>query len=231
MYRLSPHHLICKGAGSHHWQRITQFPLLELVAVGRLILQVTLAHNEFAIGVLETLQPPLATYVTYLENIANVVLFLLAYRLYCRWVERRKSFEIAWNSGIAETGVGFLGGIVLVAFMVGLFAVFGYYSVSGFSDNQSILIEAFFRFGGGAFIQEFFIRLILFRLVEELIGPWTRMNTHGRINPECHCIHLNRNSSIRRSSDRGFCVHKATVARLGTSLWMELHAGRCLWYA
>lgn len=149
--------------------------MLELVAVGLFVLPVVLAHNAIAIAILEKLQPPLATYVEYLENIVNVALFLLAYRLYCNLVEGRKSFEIAWNKSVSETAIGFLSGIVLIAFNVGLLAIFEYYKVLGFSDNQGILIKAFFRFGIGAFLQEFFIRLILFRLVEELIGTWSAL--------------------------------------------------------
>ncbi len=172
MERISPQNLLNKGSVSHRWRKIIQFPLLELVAAGLFVVPVALAHNIFTMAVIEKSQPPLATYLTYAENIVNIALFLLAYRLYCKLVEKRKSLEIGWNNSVSETATGFIGGAVLIAFMVGLFSIFGYYKVSGFSDNQSILIKAFFRFGVGAFLQEFFIRLILFRLVEELIGTW-----------------------------------------------------------
>jgi membrane protease YdiL (CAAX protease family) len=172
MNRTSPECFLRKGTVRHRWQRVIQFPLLELVVVGLFVLPVALAHNAIAINVLEKLQPPLATYVAYLEDVVNVALFLLAYRLYCRLVEGRKSFEIAWSKSVSETAIGFLGGGALVAFNVGLIAVLGYYRVIGFGDDQGILVKAFFRFGVGSFLQEFFIRLLLFRLVEELIGTW-----------------------------------------------------------
>lgn len=152
--------------------RVIQFPLLELPAVGLFVFPVALIHNAIAIHILEKLHPPAELYATYLENIVNVALFLLAYRLYCRVIEGRSSFEIGSRKSVSETAIGFLSGIVLVAFMVGLLAIFGYYGISGFSDDRGILIEAFFRFGVGAFIQEFFVRLILFRLLEELTGTW-----------------------------------------------------------
>lgn len=172
MYRVNPSQLLEKGPAKFRWGRAVQFPLLELAAIALFVLPVALIHNAIAIYVLEKLKPPVADYATYVENIVNVALFLLAYRLYCRLVEGRRSFEIGLRKSISETATGFLGGIVLIGFMVGILATFGYYKVAGFSDNRGILIEAFFRFGIGAFIQEFFIRLILFRLLEELTGTW-----------------------------------------------------------
>ncbi|HUV29669.1 MAG TPA: CPBP family intramembrane glutamic endopeptidase [Acidobacteriota bacterium] len=173
MERVTPDLLLNKGEVRFRWQRILQFPLLELVVAGLFMAPVALAHNAFAIAVLEKLQPPLGNLVTYLEHVVNVVLFLLAYALYCRWVERRKPFEISGGKSVPELSLGFAGGIGLVGIMVGLLSLLGYYRVSGFSENQTVLIDAFFRFGIGAFLQEFFIRLLLFRLTEELVGTWS----------------------------------------------------------
>jgi membrane protease YdiL (CAAX protease family) len=173
--RVNPRHLLSKRAPRNRWQQALQFPLLELAAIGLFILPVALIHNAIVINLLEKLPVPQATYLTFLENIFNVALFLLAYSLFCRLVEGRKSSETAWRGSISETAVGFLGGGLLVAFTVGLIALLGHYRVLEFSDDRSILVTAFFRFGIGSFIQEFFIRLILFRMIEELTGTWSAL--------------------------------------------------------
>jgi membrane protease YdiL (CAAX protease family) len=175
MDSVSPAQLLDKGTVGSRWGEIIQFPLVALLAVACFVVPVALIHNFIAMSVLEKLKPPIASYATYLENIVNVALFLLAYRYYCRIVEKRKSFEIGLRKSISETVIGFLGGVALIAFVAGLLAIFGYYKVSGFSGEQGILVKAFFRFGIGAFIQEFFVRLILYRLLEELMGTWSAL--------------------------------------------------------
>jgi membrane protease YdiL (CAAX protease family) len=175
VFRVFPKNLLNKGEVSSRWQRIIQFPLLELLAVGIFVVPVALIHNTIAINVLEKLQSPLRNYATYLEGVVNIALFLLAYKIYCRLIERRLSFEISWKGSILETATGFSAGIILIAISTGIIAILGFYKVSGFNSNGSVLIDAFFRFGTGAFVQEFFIRLILFRLIEELIGTWSSL--------------------------------------------------------
>jgi membrane protease YdiL (CAAX protease family) len=153
-------------------ERVLRFPLVELVLVVLFMAPVAIAHNLTAEHFLEKLAEPYNVYLGYLEKIVNFALFILVYRLYVRWVEKRRAVETGFEAGVQETGVGFLIGGGLVAVMVLFFSVSGYYGIESFNENPRVLLDTFFARGIGAFVEELFVRLILFRLLEELLGSW-----------------------------------------------------------
>jgi membrane protease YdiL (CAAX protease family) len=105
------------------------------------------------------------------DAVVSIVIFMLLYSLYVRFTEKRKAYEISREKSIVEFGWGFLISLAIVGFMVLLMVLLGYYRVTEI-DSPLIIIDSFFFFGMGAFLQVLAFRLVLFRLFEELLGTW-----------------------------------------------------------
>lgn len=151
--------------------RIIQFPLTRIVLSLLFIAPISVINNLLAINIIETLPQP---YSTILQNITSVIyffLFLYAYRLYTKYIEKREAYEISRDNSLKEIGFGFLISSLMVAVIVILLTILSFYRIDDFND-ESIIINAFILFGMGAFVQELLVRGILFRIVEEILGSW-----------------------------------------------------------
>jgi membrane protease YdiL (CAAX protease family) len=151
--------------------KVVQFPLVRIVIALLFFLPFSIPHNTFIAPILEQLQPPLYSSMVNLDAVISFIIFLLLYRLYTRFIERRKAWEISRQKVLGELGLGFLISLVLVGITVGLMALLGYYKIVSFGLAQ-VLVDAFFRFGMGSFIQDITFLVILFKLTEELLGSW-----------------------------------------------------------
>lgn len=112
--------------------RIIQFPLSRIVVAIVFLLPVAILHNVFLELVLVNFEEPLYSHILNIETIVNFGLFLLLYRLYIKYVERREAYEISGNKAIGETWIGFLIGGGLIVFMVGLISVLGYFRIEAY---------------------------------------------------------------------------------------------------
>ena len=151
--------------------RIIQFPLVRFVIAVLFLVPFALLSNVTAIYVVEPSPEPYYTILKYLQAIVYFFLFLYAYSLYTRFVEKRKAFEISSGGSVREFGVGFLIALGLIGFMVALMSILGYYKVEAF-NSAKIIADQFVHFSMGSFIEELVFRVILFRLIEELMGSW-----------------------------------------------------------
>jgi membrane protease YdiL (CAAX protease family) len=88
-----------------------------------------------------------------------------------KYVERRKCHELSINGSFKEFGIGFIISLSLVSIMVLLMVVLGLYKVVDI-NSAKVIVDGFFFFAMGAFIQVMFFRIIVFRLTEELLGSW-----------------------------------------------------------
>jgi len=73
---------------------------------------------------------------------------------------------------MSETGLGIAIGSGIMVLLVFIMFVSGYYKIDGFNSNIPHYINYIFIFTSAAFIEELVFRLILFRLMEELLGTW-----------------------------------------------------------
>ena len=151
--------------------RIIQFPLVRFVIALLFLVPFALLSNVTAIYIVEPSPEPYYTILKYLQAIVFFFLFLYAYSLYTKFVEKRKAFEISSSGSVLEFGAGFLISMGLVVFMIVLMSLLGYYNVEGFESGK-IIADKFVHFSMGSFVEELIFRLILFRLVEELMGSW-----------------------------------------------------------
>jgi len=133
---------------------------------------VALFHNYSIDHILVQFAEPNRIYLGYLEKIVNIALFLLVYRLYVTWIEKRTADEIKLRGSIQESCAGFMIGAGIIAVMVFGLSISGYYRIDSIGENPRVLLDAFLGRGTDAFVEELFIRIIFFCLLEKLLGTW-----------------------------------------------------------
>jgi len=151
--------------------KIIQFPISRILIIAAFVAPYLLIHNTILMDAILTTAEPALSALRYADVVISIVIILFLYSLYTKHIEKRNAHEISLKSGFQELGTGFLIALCLVGFMVALMAVLGFYRIEGIGPTK-IIIDSIFLFGMGAFIQELLFRLILFRLLEELLGSW-----------------------------------------------------------
>ncbi|MGD8536831.1 MAG: type II CAAX endopeptidase family protein [Candidatus Aminicenantes bacterium] len=151
--------------------KIIQFPIVRILIVAVFIAPFLLFHNNVIADLISSSSGLLHSILVNADAVVSIVIFMLLYALYVRWVEKRKAYEISREKCVMELGWGFFISFALVGFMVLLMSLLGYYRVIETGSPQ-IIIDSFFFFGMGAFLQVLAFRLVLFRLFEELLGSW-----------------------------------------------------------
>ncbi len=151
--------------------RIIQFPIVRILIVAVFIAPFLLFHNKVIADLIASASGLFHSLLVIADAVVSIVIFMLLYSLYVRFVEKRKAYEISGKKSVVEFGWGFLISFVLVSFMVLLMVLLGYYRIIE-TDSPQIIVNSFFFFGMGAFLQVLAFRVVLFRLFEELLGTW-----------------------------------------------------------
>jgi membrane protease YdiL (CAAX protease family) len=112
---------------------------------------------------------PALYYLAYL--FVGVLVAYFVYRAYVRFVEKRSLDELSWPGAPKELGVGMLVGFALVAAIVGVLWLLGYYRVAGVGVWTAIF-AVLANDGAGAFVEEIMLRGVVFRISEEKLGTW-----------------------------------------------------------
>jgi hypothetical protein len=152
--------------------KVIQFPLVRIIIASLFLGPVFLLNKVFRIVVTTSAPADMRTYFAYAEAIVFFFVFLAAYGLYAKFIEKRKAFEISSKLSLKEFGMGFFISFVLVGAVVALLAVIGSYMIADWNPDKKVVIDLFIKFMIGALLEEIIFRLIIFRLTEELLGTW-----------------------------------------------------------
>ncbi|MFC1660299.1 lysostaphin resistance A-like protein [Gemmatimonadota bacterium] len=158
------------GLGS----RALRFPPLRIPVCLLFLLLFLVPHNTLIADFLASATGMMRTVLSLADSAVSLVILLLLYRLYVHWAEGREAVEVGTDGALGEFGRGFLISLGIVGFMVLTMALAGFYRL-GSVASPGILLEAFFHFGIGAFVQVLLFRAVLFRLTEESLGTWTAL--------------------------------------------------------
>ncbi len=115
---------------------------------------------------------PAAYYLVYL--IFSVLAASLTYRAYVRVVEKRSVTELSAAGAPRELGIGALVGLGMVAAIVGILWLLGYYRITGV-NAWTVAFVLLANDGAGAFVEEIILRGIVFRITEEKLGTWAAL--------------------------------------------------------
>lgn len=152
---------------------IVQFPLVRLVMAIIFLAPIFVLDKAVKSKIISPLTGDTQVIFKYLEAVVFFALFLAAYRLYTRYVEKRPAVELSVRGWFREAGGGFVLSMGLVVAVVVFLYIAGYLQVVGFAADKRVALDLAAKFAMGAFIEELIFRLILFRLTEELLGTWT----------------------------------------------------------
>jgi membrane protease YdiL (CAAX protease family) len=150
-----------------------------LFPVGRIVLATLLVGGavyaaELAVKALEGAlslggAAPALYYLAYL--LVGVLVAFFVYRAYVRLVEKRALTELSGTGAPKELGAGMLVGFALVAAIIGVLWLLGYYRVAG-AGVWTAIFAVLANDGAGAFVEEVLFRGVLFRISEEKLGTW-----------------------------------------------------------
>jgi membrane protease YdiL (CAAX protease family) len=149
-----------------------QFPVVRILIALMFLVPVLAINKAFKMAVYPALAGNTVVVMRYIEAAVFFALFVVAYRLYVKHIEKRPALEMGMAGWAREAGAGFLISFVLVSVIVGLLAVFGCYRIVSWSETPGVAVDLLFKFFMGAFLEELLFRLVLFKLTEELLGSW-----------------------------------------------------------
>lgn len=170
-----PHDLFTQAAPKGLAGKILQFPLCRMIIAVLFLVPVFALDKAVKMGVFRNLPENVLAWARYLEAAAFFALFLLAFYLYAKWIEKRKAPEICTRVWPRDLGLGFAVAFVLVGLVVGILAASGCYEITGIIANKRLVLDLFAKFFMGAFLEELLFRLIVFKLTEELLGTWVAL--------------------------------------------------------
>jgi membrane protease YdiL (CAAX protease family) len=129
--------------------------------------------------------------VRYIEAAIFFSLFIVAYRLYAKHIEKRPALEVGFRGWFREAGGGFLISFLLVSVVVALLAGAGCYKITSLNSVPRVALDLLVNFFMGAFMEELLFRLVLFKLTEELIGSWPALALQALIFGFSHLANEN----------------------------------------
>jgi hypothetical protein len=147
------------------WLRIVRHPVVRLLLLGTLMF--------FTMGFSNSFQEQLADrpLLAIAAAVGMVVLGLLVYAGFVRWVEGRRVSELALAPAGREFGIGLLGGAALYTACVLILMALGDFRIDGLNPVSFLLPGVAMALSSG-FLEELLFRGALFRIVEEWLGSW-----------------------------------------------------------
>jgi membrane protease YdiL (CAAX protease family) len=147
------------------WLRIVRHPVVRLLLLGTLMF--------FTMGFSNFFQEQLADrpLLAIAAAVGMVVLGLLVYAGFVRWVEGRRVTELALAPAGREFGIGLLGGAALYTACVLILMALGDFRIDGLNPVSFLLPGVAMALSSG-FLEELLFRGALFRIVEEWLGSW-----------------------------------------------------------
>lgn len=119
------------------------------------------------------------------------VLLLLMYRWLVRSYEDRKIDEMSMRKCLKHTGIGFLWGVLMMAAIIGFFALNGWYKVVGCSFNAGIIYRYLMTYFVVAVGEEIVFRGIMFRLLDSQFNVWVALIFSALLFGAAHIINPN----------------------------------------
>ena len=158
--------------------KFIQFPITRIFIAILFLLPISILANLVGLELIKSLEAPYYSLLRYLRDIIFFILFLVAYRSYTHYIEKRKAIEFNTKGFIPELGLGFGISLGIVCFMVVLLMLLGYYRIDSF-NSPVVLADRTVVYFMGSFTEELIFRIILFKLVEEFAGSWIGIIIQG----------------------------------------------------
>lgn len=149
------------------------------------------------------------------------IVALLSYRFYVGLLEGRPVGELSNDGALKELGVGCTIGAGLMALIILILWILGYYQVVAVS-SVVVLILPFFRAVFTGFFEEIVFRGIIFRIMNESLGSWLAVIISSLLFGFAHSAEPNATlfSSIAIAMEAGILLSAAYL--FTRRLWMVI---------
>ena len=124
-------------------------------------------------------------------SLISGVLLLLMYRWLVGSYEDRKIEELSMRKCLKHTGIGFLWGVLMMAAIIVIFAMSGWYKVVGCSFNVGIIYRYLMTYFVVAVGEEIVFRGIMFRLLDSQFNVWVALLISAVVFGIAHIINPN----------------------------------------
>lgn len=172
-------------------------PLARIILAILFLMPIIQLHNAFSFLVLDKLDGPALYAVQFPKAVLLIWLMMVSYHAYCRRIEGREALELGSNKWLPDFARGAAMGGGMIAVIVGMLAMLGYYSI-GSTNEPFILVARIFRYGQGSFLEDLLFTVVLFRLLEEFAGTIAAYILVSALFGSLHL--LNDNSSLMTSA-------------------------------
>ncbi|OGU58159.1 MAG: hypothetical protein A2V66_12150 [Ignavibacteria bacterium RBG_13_36_8] len=174
-----------------------QFPITRIFIVLLFLAPVTILANLIGLEFVRSFSEPYSSLLRYSRGLVFLILFILMYGLYTRYIERREPLELSFTKFYKELGFGVSIAFGLVGIMVLFMYVLGFYKIGSFGSLNNMSASFVTQMMVG-FTEELIFRLILFKLVEEFAGSWIALIVQALIFGFAHIT--NPNASVWTST-------------------------------
>jgi membrane protease YdiL (CAAX protease family) len=152
---------------------VLQFPLSRIV-LGILFVTVGVVVAQLVVALLQQifgLKSPFPAPFVVLEVVLVVLATFLAYGAHVRLVEHRPVTELSRTGALRDLGLGIVGGVGLIAAVIGILWLLGDYHVTG-TNQWTVLLAPLAADVPSAVIQQAVFAGIIFRITEQYLGTW-----------------------------------------------------------
>jgi membrane protease YdiL (CAAX protease family) len=149
--------------------RVLRFPvtllLIEAIILGGIGLPIESAN----LAAVRFASPP----VMFLVVVAAMIIFVLIWKAFRRWVEGDRDREFTLAGAGKEAGAGLLAGFALFSLVTGLVAMAGAIDVTGVRSFGQTQFWAWAGLGiASGIVEETLFRGVILRQLEKLVGTW-----------------------------------------------------------
>jgi hypothetical protein len=151
-------------------QKVINFPLTRII-LAILFVGIGVILVQVLINLLGSLFPTDNPVVGIFLTILALLAVYLAYAAYVRLIEKRPMKEFEGTGALRELGLGLLIGLGLFSLIILILWILGSYHVTGVNP-WLVIVSALLANVPSGFIQEIIFRGVIFRIIEDWLGPW-----------------------------------------------------------
>ena len=155
-------------------------------------------------------------------SLISGVLLLLMYRWLVGSYEDRKIDELSMRKCLKHTGIGFLWGVLMMAAIIVIFAMSGWYKVVGCSFNAGIIYRYLMTYFVVAVGEEIVFRGIMFRLLDSQFNVWVALLISAVVFGIAHIINPNATAVSTISISLASGVLFGLLFKYYRTLWVPI---------
>ena len=179
-------------SGRGFWSKFFELTIVRIV-IGLIWMVLALGLVQIA-AVLVSANPAAKQFLhdTYLPALVAIIVAIVAYRLFVRWIERRSAGELSFSSALPQLGGGALLGAAMFGTTALILWTMNCLQIDG-TNAWSVLVPAAIGSAVAGVTEEILFRGIIFRITERSLGTWFALVISALLFGAIHLLNKNAN--------------------------------------